>query len=205
MSILLDDRPNLTGKALYDYKLVLAARKGNQKAFGELLKRYRDSVYFLVFKMSGNKDDAEDLTIETFGKAFKNIYQYEPVFAFSSWLYKIATNNAIDFLRKRQNEPQAFGSAYDMKDTTGSWSIESDDLDPEEQLICSQKNSVMRIVVSKLKPHYRKIIELRYYKEHSYGEICEEMKLPLGTVKAQLFRARELLYNILKNSDVKQK
>jgi RNA polymerase sigma-70 factor (ECF subfamily) len=200
----MENNPNLSGKALYDYRLVISARKGNQKAYGELLKRYRDSIYFLVLRMSGNKSDAEDLTIETFGKAFKNIFQYEPYFSFRTWLIKIATNNAIDFLRKRQSDCQFITNSYDSKDTSGSLIIESSDLDPEEQLICSQKHNLMHSIVSKLKPHYRKIIELRYFNECSYDEICKEMDLPLGTVKAQLFRARELLYNILKNSDVKQ-
>lgn len=95
----------LTTKAVYDYKLVRAALdQGDQKAYAELLQRYRESVYFMMLKMCSNKDDAEDLTIEAFGRAFKKLEQYSPDFAFSTWLFKIASNNAIDFIRRKKNQ-----------------------------------------------------------------------------------------------------
>src|ERR1700733_8963906 len=94
---------NLSSKAVYDYGLVKAAlEKSDQKAYAELMERYRDSVYFMLLKMVNNKDDADDLTIEAFGKAFKRLNQYTPNFAFSTWLFKIATNNCIDFIRKKK-------------------------------------------------------------------------------------------------------
>ena len=89
--------PNLSEKGRHDYKLVLLAIKGDQKAYAELLDRYKDAIYYMLLKMVNNKSDAEDLTIEAFGKAFKNIEQYTPNYAFSTWLFKIATNNCIDF------------------------------------------------------------------------------------------------------------
>lgn len=195
--------PNLSDKAQHDYLLVQQAIQGNQRAYAELLDRYRDAIYYMLLKMVNNPSDAEDLTIEAFGKAFKNIHQYAPSFAFSTWLFKIATNNCIDFIRKKRSTPIALENPNEDKDDP-TVHIQSDTLDPEEILINEQKIKMMQNVVSKLKPRYRKLIELRYFKEFSYEEIAAELDLPLGTVKAQLFRARDLLYNILKNNSQPQ-
>ncbi len=190
---------NLSDKAQYDYELVLQAMEGDQKAYGELLGRYRDAIYFMLLKMVNNPSDAEDLTIEAFGKAFKNIKQYTPNYAFSTWLFKIATNNCIDFIRKKKLNNISIDQNAHNEDSM-PLSIPSDGLDPEENLISQQKVILLRSVVAKLKPRYRKLIELRYFYEFSYEEISDELELPIGTVKAQLFRARELLYNVLKNT-----
>jgi len=191
---------NLSDKALQDYCLVQNAIKGDQKSYAELLGRYRDAIYFMLLKMVNNKIDAEDLTIEAFGKAFRNLSQYSPCFAFSTWLFKIASNNCIDFLRKKKNDVISLDNPTDNSDQDQSIPIAANVLDPEEELIKDQKENVMRNIVTKLKPRYRKLIELRYFNEFSYEEISKELELPIGTVKAQLFRARELLYNIIKNS-----
>lgn len=198
--------PNLSDKAKYDLELVKKAENGDQKAYAELMARYRDAIYFMLLKMINNKTDAEDLTIEAFGKAFKNLRQYSPHYAFSTWLFKIASNNCIDYLRKkRSNHISIDGSFSDDKDSEPHIHLKDEMPDPEEVLIRSQKAVLMRTVVKKLKPRYRTLIELRYFKEYSYEEISVELDLPLGTVKAQLFRARELLYNTLKNSEVKRR
>jgi RNA polymerase sigma factor (sigma-70 family) len=188
---------NLSEKAQRDYVLVQQAARGDQKAYAELLGRYRDAIYYMLIKMVNNASDAEDLTIEAFGKAFKNIQQYTPNYAFSTWLFKIATNNCIDFIRKKKTLTVSLDQNDDDPDKM-SQDIMAPILDPEEEMIKEQKQKLMREIVSKLKPRYRKLIELRYFKEYSYEEIAEELELPIGTVKAQLFRARELLYNILK-------
>ncbi len=196
--------PNLSDKAKYDLDLVEEAVNGDQKAFAELMGRYRDAIYFMLLKMVNNKSDAEDLTIEAFGKAFKNIHQYSPNYAFSTWLFKIASNNCIDFLRKKRNNLVSIdGSHNEDKENDQPIHLKDETPDPEENLIKEQKKILMRTVVKKLKPRYRILIELRYFKEYSYEEIADELDLPLGTVKAQLFRARELLFNTLKNSDIK--
>jgi RNA polymerase sigma-70 factor (ECF subfamily) len=152
--------------------------------------------------MTNDATDADDLTIEAFGKAFKNLSQYTPDFAFSTWLFKIATNNCIDFIRRKKKMTFSMNKGYDNSDETSEMAqnIPFEGLDPEEKFIESQKIKLMRQVVERLKPHYRTLIELRYFNEFSYEEISVELDLPLGTVKAQLFRAREFLYNILKNS-----
>jgi RNA polymerase sigma factor (sigma-70 family) len=187
----------LSDKAKQDLILVEQARGGNEKAFANLLNRYRDSIYYMLLKMVNNSSDAEDLTIEAFGKAFRNIDSYTPNFAFSTWLFKIATNNCIDFIRRKQSSPSIIdhSQADDMDNITVN--IQSDTPDPEEALIIRQRVANLREIVSQLKPRYRSLIELRFFKEYSYEEISEELNLPIGTVKAQLFRAKTLLYNIL--------
>jgi len=191
--------PNLSEKAKHDYNLVILASNGDEKAYAELLNRYKDAIYYMLLKMVNNKSDAEDLTIEAFGKAFKNITQYTPNYAFSTWLFKIATNNCIDFIRKKKGNTISLDQTSDDQDSFGA-PLQSNTLDPEENMIKGQRVLLMRNVVKNLKPRYRSLVELRYFKEYSYEEIATELNLPIGTVKAQLFRARELLYNILKNS-----
>jgi RNA polymerase sigma factor (sigma-70 family) len=194
--------PNLSEKALHDFNLVRrAVEDGDQRAYAELMTRYRDSVYFMLLKMVNNRDDAEDLTIEAFGKAFRNIKQYTPDYAFSTWLFKIATNNCIDFIRRKKKQTLSIDSGFDNGDGNEvTIDIRAEAPDPEENMIKKQKGVAMREVVDRLKPRYKNLIELRYYKELSYEEIATELDLPLGTVKAQLFRAREFLYNMLKNT-----
>lgn len=194
--------PNLSEKAQYDFRLVQLAREGDQKAYAELLGRYRDAIFYMLLKMVNNPSDAEDLTIEAFGKAFKNIEQYTPNFAFSTWLFKIASNNCIDFIRKKRGSHISIDQGQEEQDSISD-AIQASTLDPEENLIKQQKVILTRTIVTKLKPRYRRLIELRYFKEYSYEEIAEELDLPIGTVKAQLFRARELLNNILKKSNSK--
>ena len=186
---------SLSDKAKSDLVLVEQARNGSEKAFSILLNRYRDSIYFLLLKLVNNSSDAEDLTIEAFGKAFRNLDLFTPDFAFSTWLFKIATNNCIDFIRRKKLIPGPIDQMQDdQEDMTVN--IQSDLPDPEESLINDQKTAVLRSIVNQLEPRYRTLIDLRYFKEYSYEEIAAEMKLPIGTVKAQLYRAKTLLYNI---------
>ncbi|MBW6499779.1 MAG: sigma-70 family RNA polymerase sigma factor [Bacteroidales bacterium] len=185
----------LSEKARNDLLLVEKAKNGSELAFANLMSRYRDSIYFMLLKMVNNPSDAEDLTIEAFGKAFRNLESFTPEFAFSTWLFKIATNNCIDFIRKKQSSPSPIDQWHDDIDNL-TINIQSDLPDPEESLINDQKIAVLRGIVNQLKPRYRTLIELRYYKEYSYEEISSELKLPIGTVKAQLYRAKSLLYNI---------
>ena len=202
----LDPENKLTTKAVYDYRLIqLALHQADQKAYAELMHRYRESVYFMMLRMVNNKDDADDLTIEAFGRAFKRLHQYTPTFAFSTWLFKIASNNAIDFLRNKK-KTAAFSLDSKQENDEGqtiSQNIKSQTLDPEEHIIKKQKIKLLNEVVDKLKPHYKELVKLRYFDELSNEEISNKLNLPLGTVKAQLFRARELLYNIMKNQENK--
>lgn len=202
-----DNLNNLTTKAVYDFKLVqLAISKGDQKAYAELLTRYRESVYFMMLKMVNNKDDADDLTIEAFGRAFKKLDQYTPNYAFSTWLFKIASNNAIDFLRKKKlNNTISMDTKNENSDYDTSNLVRSNTLDPEEFYIKKQKVEMVRTVIDKLKPKYRELVELFYFQELSHEEISERLNLPIGTIKAQLFRARDFLFELIKNSEHNKK
>lgn len=193
---------NLSDKAKYDYELVKRAVDGDQKAFAELMERYRDAIFFMLLKMVNNRDDADDLTIEAFGKAFNRIEQYQPSYAFSTWLFKIASNNCIDFLRKEKKKRMVSLDNSISGEDGDEMTFEVRDVepDPEETLMKGQKAEKMREVVDKLKPRYRELVILRYFKEYSYEEIADELDLPLGTVKAQLFRAREFLSQLLKHT-----
>ena len=183
-------------KAAADFALVEEAKKGSEMAFTSLMSRYRDPVYFTILKMVNNPTDAEDITIETFGKAFHNLNTYTPQYAFSTWLFKVATNNCVDFIRKKQMSPIQYSSVQDDMDNIAA-KVQSDLLDPEESLIMRQKIEALKGIMSQMKPRYRTLIHLRYYKEYSYEEISAELKIPVGTVKADLHRAKTLLYDML--------
>ncbi len=192
---------HLSDKAKHDLVLVEEAKKGKQAAFAELMDRYRDSIYFTMLKMVKNTDDADDLTIEAFGKAFNRLEQYSPSFAFSTWLFKIASNNSIDFIRKKRIQVTSMDSGITNSDGESiQIDARSPSLNPEETIIQGQRIDHMRLLVSKLKPKYRELVEKRYFDEMSYEEIAEEMNLPLGTVKAQLFRARDFLSSMIEKT-----
>ena len=194
--------PNLSEKGKHDYALILrATEESDQKAYAELMERYRDSIFHLCRKMVFNDDDADDLTIETFGKAFQRLKQYTPAFAFSTWLFKIASNHCIDFIRKKRINALSLDRGLATEEGGNiQFTIKDDAPDPIETLEKKQRVEKMRLVVSELKPRYRKLVELRYFEEYSYDEIALELDLPLGTVKAQLYRARDILTCVMESS-----
>ncbi|GAB2775479.1 RNA polymerase sigma-70 factor (ECF subfamily) [Hymenobacter luteus] len=190
-----------SAKAKHDFKLIRAAvEQSDEKAYAELMQIYKKPVYHVVLKMVRNPDDAEDLTIEAFAKAFKNLHKFNPEFAFSTWLFRIATNNCIDFIRKNKIKTMSIDSAIKI-DNGDEITIDFRDqnLNPQESAIKNQKIEIMQHVVSRLPDKYQRLVTLRYFDELSYEEIAQELKAPLGTVKAQLHRARELLYDMVKN------
>jgi RNA polymerase sigma-70 factor (ECF subfamily) len=195
------ENQHLSERAKQDLELVELARMGKQSAYADLMDRYRDSIYYMMLKMVRNADDADDLTIEAFGKAFSRLDQYSPSFAFSTWLYKIASNNSIDFIRKKRIQVTSMDSGY-MNDDGERIQVDAkaSSMNPEESIIHGQKVIHMRMLVSKLKPRYRVLVEKRYFDELSYEEIADELQLPLGTVKAQLFRARDFLANMMEKT-----
>jgi len=195
------DTSHLSEKAQKDLIFVERAIKGDQSAYAFLMERYRESIYFTMLKMVNNTDDADDLTIEAFGKAFNRLEQYSPTYAFSTWLFKIASNNCIDFIRKKRIKITSMDSGIKTDDGDILYfDAESNTMDPEETIMHNQKVLHMRELVSKLKPRYRVLVEKRYFEELSYEEISEELDLPLGTVKAQLFRARDFLANMMEKT-----
>ena len=191
--------PKFSVRAQADLELVALAKKGDQVAFGKLMSRYRDSIFFMVLKMVHNRDDAEDLTLEAFGKAFNSIANYSADFAFSTWLFKIATNNCIDFIRKKRLQTTSLDQTTSTEDgEITPIAVKDGASNPEEAMVKEQRAAKIRSAIEQLSPKYRSLIELRYLDELSYEEIAEKLDLPLGTVKAQLFRAKDMLYNILK-------
>ena len=153
----------------------------------------------MILKMVRNVDDAEDLTIEAFAKAFKNLHRFKKDFTFSTWLFRIATNNSIDFIRKKRLETFSLNTSF--KDDSGeavNIDVEDKNLDPQEEAIKSQKIELIQMFVTKLPAKYQRLVRLRYFQELSYEEIAQELNAPLGTVKAQLHRARELMYDLVK-------
>lgn len=187
-----------SNKALEDFDLIdRAVVHKDQQAYATLMKRYKKAVYFMILKMIRDADDAEDLTMEAFAKAFKNLHRFKKDYTFSTWLFRIATNNAIDFIRKKKLKTMSLNNT--LSDDSGNAvtiDVEDGDNNPQDEFIKSQRIEMVRVFVDKLPAKYRKLVQLRYFDELSYEEIAQELEKPLGTVKAQLHRSRELLYEI---------
>ncbi len=189
-------------KALKDFKLIdHAVNDGDQQAFAELMDRYKRPVYHMILKMIRNTDDAEDLTIEAFAKAFKNLHRFKKDYTFSTWLFRIATNNTIDFIRKKKLQTFSLNSSFtDDGGESVNIDVEDRNLNPQEEAIKTQKIALVQMFVTKLPPKYQRLVKLRYFDELSYEEIAKTLDAPLGTVKAQLHRARELMYDLVKDN-----
>jgi RNA polymerase sigma factor (sigma-70 family) len=198
----MEDKNGFLDNVRDDHSLIVLALKGDEKAFARLMMKYKDSIYFMLLKMVKNKNDAEDLTLEAFGKAFANLNFYSTEFAFSTWLYRIASNNCIDFLRKKKGIPYSINNVQESDSEENNANLSSSSPDPEEKLIIKQRGRILRNFIDKLKPNYRILIDLRYFKEYSYEEIAKELDLPLGTVKVQLFRARNQLFTLIGKAGV---
>ena len=162
------------------------------------MRHYRDRLYFSIYEKVGDQEISKDLTIESLGKAFKKLHLYKADFAFSTWLFTVAKNHSIDYLRK--NKLPTYSIDKMMTDDEGkqtNFDLKSGDPNPEQILMKKQRIKILRSIVNQLKPKYRDLVKLRYFKEFSYDEIAEELQLPLGTVKAQLHRSREQLFKIM--------
>jgi len=192
--------PNFSDKAKRDFLLVEKAKLGDQVAFAELLGYYRESLFYMVNKMVMSTEDAEDLTIEVFEKAFRKIESYKPIYAFSTWLFRIATNHGIDFVRSNKKFDNV--SIDNDDDFRKEVIVEEKSLNPEEEIVSNQQKKILKNIVQKLPPDYRRVIVLRYFEEYSYSEISDELGLPLGTVKARLHRSRDLLLSTLKKHNI---
>lgn len=189
-----------TEKAQRDFQLVCQARDHNdQKAYADLMQRYRDPLYMMLLKMTNSPIDADDLTIETFGKAFNSLHLYNPTAAFSTWLFSIASNNCIDFIRKKRMNTISIddiGSAQEGE--IYEYPLPTPHPNPEEDLVKTERSEMLHEIVKQMKPRYRNLIEMRYFEELSYEEIAQKLNMPMGTVKVQLLRARNLLATIIK-------
>ena len=177
-------------------KNIELAKKGDQVAFTFLLDFYWNEVYAFMLKRTENETDAEDITIETFSKAFDKISTYNAEFQFNTWLIAIAKNVHIDLLRKKKSSlfveitDEEDYQAYNVADTTPS---------AEDELITEQNLSQLLQFIKELKPHYQEVIQLRYFQELSYQEIAEQLEEPLNNVKIKLLRAKKLLAEIIQS------
>ena len=183
-----------------DSILVQNAVAGDQKAYSELMSLYWRSIEKTLSLKLVSKEDVEDLTIATFSKAFDKLDSYDNSFAFSTWIQAIANNILIDFFRKKNQKTISIDQQKEGEDSNNIDVVDSS-LDPENHLIRKQKNKHITGMVHRLKPRYRELIILRYLDEMTYAEISKKLNMPLGSVKAKLFRARDLLMQILKNNE----
>jgi len=170
---------------------------GNRAAYSQLMDEYFEKVYSRMLKMTSQPGDAEDLTMEAFNKAFSKLEQYTPDFAFSTWLYRIAKNNCIDYLRRNKKDNDSMVNQQDAGVGITAHELANQLPSPEQLMITRQETHLLREIVDTLHPKYKDIIKLHYFKELSCEEIAHQLDLPEGTVKVRLFRARELLYNIM--------
>ncbi|MFI3330696.1 MAG: sigma-70 family RNA polymerase sigma factor [Rikenellaceae bacterium] len=177
-------------ESLQDNELIEKVLEGDSLAFEHLFMRYRDSIMQLYMqRTSGNSLDCDDLLQETFIKVYLNIHRYDSRFTFGQWVYTIAKNTFIDYVRKKRD---------DVSELTISTSTQSMLPNPEESIINSQQRAEIFRYMEGMSDRYKKLIELRFLKEYSYEEIAKELNLPLGTVKTQIHRAREILCKSLK-------
>lgn len=183
-----------------DYQLVCDARdRGSSRAYASLMASYREPLYLLLLRMTRNTTMADDLTVETFSKAFLQLHRYAPTSAFSSWLFSIGVNTCIDHLRKRRVPTVSLSDlSHNSAGDFVEYPIPSSLPDPEEQMIRHQRDEALRLIVAQLKQPYRQVIEMRYYENLSYDEIAQRTNTPIGTVKIRLSRAKNLLASIIK-------
>jgi RNA polymerase sigma factor (sigma-70 family) len=186
-------------KKLSDIELVKQALNGNDSAYTELMNRYKKKVEIIVSRLVKKEFDVEDLVQEIFTKAFTSLSTFKSEFSFSTWLYKIATNHCIDHIRKRKISTYSLDEELELEEDTVHREIPDWSKTPDYELLRKEKNEIIHQAINSLPEHYRKVIILRHFEDKSYEEIAKELKLPIGTVKVHLFRARELLYKKLKD------
>lgn len=182
-----------------DLTTVKRAIGGDQQAFKELFDKYQQPLYFHILKIVRDKEVIEDMQQEIFLKAFDNIASYNPDYAFSTWLYRITTNHSIDYLRKKKLKTLSLDEPIQTKDGAMSIEVADEASRTDDKIIRDQRARVLNEALDSLPDKYREIIRMRHMDELSYHEISALLDLPLGTVKAHIFRARELLYKYLKD------
>jgi len=183
---------------LSDIELIQRALAGDQQGYREILKRYRAPLYNLLFRMVHNKMEAEDLVQEAFIKAFGALATFNDEYAFSTWLFKIAINNCIDHFRKKRLKTFSLDKPIDAKDGEIRRELPDASYQPDNTLLSKEKEQLIEEAIQNLPEKYRVSIMLRHTEEKSYEEISQILNIPLGTVKARIFRAREMLKKQLK-------
>ncbi len=192
-------RENASESSLEDDKLVKKAIGGQEGAYKRLVDKYERALFFHILKMVKDREQVEDLVQETFVKAFDNLNTYNTNYAFSTWLYRIATNHTIDYLRKKKLKTLSIDDPVKTKDGEMEMQLPDESAGTDRDIIRKQRQKIVQQAIQDLPEKYRKVIELRHMEEKSYQEISDVLDKPLGTVKAHIFRARELLYKELKD------
>lgn len=176
-----------------DDKLIEEALRGDQKAFKELVSRHQASVFHIIFRLVRDKELANDLVQETFMKAFSSLKTYRSEYRFSTWLYKIAANSSIDHLRKKRIRALSLDNPIQTGDGEIGFEVADYSHHPEREMVRHEQAASINDAISSLPRKYRQVIIARHQEEKSYEEIADELGVPVGTVKARIFRARELL------------
>ncbi len=192
-------RENASESSLEDDVLVKEARNGDEQSYKRLVNKYERALYYHILKMVNDKEQVEDLVQEAFVKAFDNLESYNTNYAFSTWLYRIATNHTIDYLRKKKLQTLSIDKPRKTKSGEMEMQLEDQSAQTDRSIIRKQRQNIVQDAIDELPEKYRKVIRLRHMEEKSYQEISEELNKPLGTVKAHIFRAREMLYKSLKD------
>ena len=182
-----------------DTALIQQALSGDQSAFTRLRQKYHDAIYNLIYRMIREKDEVADLTQEAFIKAFASLSTFNDEYAFSTWLYKIATNNCIDHIRRKKLQTFSIDKPIESKESDFSFELPDSTYEPDQDMIARQRKKLLDDAINSLPPKYRQVIIMRHQEELEYQEIAKILKLPLGTVKAHIFRAREMLYKYLRD------
>lgn len=182
-----------------DRTLIADAIAGKQYAFRRLMDKYHRAIAHLITRMVGTQQvEVEDLTQEAFIKAFNSLASFNNEFAFSTWLYKIATNNCIDHLRKRKLKTFSIDRPVAGEEENRQYEIPDETHLPDGSILRDQQTNTIQHAIDTLPEKYRQVIVMRHQEEMSYEDIAKELDLPLGTVKAHIFRAREMLYKQLR-------
>jgi RNA polymerase sigma factor (sigma-70 family) len=179
--------------------LIQQALGGDQKAYQLLFDAHKQAIFHIIVKIVRNDEEAQDLVQETFIKAFGSLKSYNPTYRFTTWLYKIAANSSIDYIRKRKLQTYSLDQPLNTKD--GQVTVEVPDMSyhPERDLSAKQQHISISEAIKSLPDKYREVIIKRHQEDKSYEEIAESLHVPVGTVKARIFRARELLKKKLKS------
>jgi RNA polymerase sigma-70 factor, ECF subfamily len=184
-----------------DHDLVTRAQAGSETAYRELLGRYQRPVFSLIYRMVRDREQAEDLAQETFVKVFNNITRYDPRYKFSSWIFKIASNQTIDHLRRKELDTVSLDGSRQARTQeeaeSSRISVESSGPNPEEFVEARELGAEIEAAIGGLRPEYRTAIVLRHVEGRAYEEIAEIMEVPLGTVKTYIHRARTELRDVL--------
>ena len=180
-------------------QVIAEALKGSQKAYESLTDRHRQAIFHIILKIVGNSDTAHDLVQETFMKAFSSLASYRSEYRFSTWLYKIAANCSIDYLRKKRINALSLDNEIETKDGTVGIEVPDYSFNPERELERKQQRFSIEEAIASLPDKYREVIIYRHKDDKSYEEIADLLNIPVGTVKARIFRARELLKKRLKS------